>query len=301
MADSPLTSDHFKNALKKIKSFLEKSDKLRQESLETKFSQEQIQKYAEDLAKIYASEKERHVQLEQTNNQLKQYAKALTETYKQKINEEKLRYKLSRYFSPAIVDDMIINQKELALGGESRHVAIFFADIRKFTAISEKLNPFEIVEMLNHFFTLATDIIFECQGTVDKFIGDALMAVFGAPFPIENDSALAIQAAVKMQKAVTEHNHYRKLKNEPPVEIGIGINTGNVIAGNIGSEKRMDYTVIGDVVNVASRIQGLAKGGQILIGEETRKLATGDFHFEEFGVISLKNREKPEKIYQVNF
>ena len=159
----------------------------------------------------------------------------------------------------------------------------------------------DIMGLLNNFFSLMTDIIFKYDGTVDKSIGDCIMVIFGAPFEIENHAVSAVNAAIEMQNAISRRNKKEKKRDAASFEIGVGINSGKVIAGNIGSEKRMDYTVIGDVVNVASRIQVLAKSGQILIGQRTWELIKDSFHIEEFGKSKLKNREKIEKIYEINF
>jgi len=261
----------------------------------------QTKRYAEDLVKLYVSEKNKRTLLEHTNRQLKKYAKDLSATYKQKIDQERIRFKLARYLSPSIVESIIRNKKRLVLGGEQREVTVLFADIRKFTSISEMLNMQDIVGLLNNFFSLMTDIIFKYDGTVDKSIGDCIMVIFGAPFEIENHAVSAVNAAIEMQNAISRRNKKEKKRDAASFEIGVGINSGKVIAGNIGSEKRMDYTVIGDVVNVASRIQVLAKSGQILIGQRTWELIKDSFHIEEFGKSKLKNREKIEKIYEINF
>ena len=152
----------------------------------------QTKRYAEDLVKLYVSEKNKHTLLEQTNRQLKKYAKDLSATYKQKIDQERIRFKLARYLSPSIVESIIRNKKRLVLGGDQREVTVLFADIRKFTSISEMLNMQDIVGLLNNFFSLMTDIIFKYDGTVDKFIGDCIMVIFGAPFEIENHAVSAV-------------------------------------------------------------------------------------------------------------
>ncbi len=267
--------------------------------MEKRKEQTQTQAYAKDLAKVYVSEKEKRAQLEQTNKQLRQYAEALSSTYKSKVDAERLRLKLSHYLSPSIVEDIIKNKKALVLGGEDREVTILFADIRGFTSITEKLPVRDIVYMLNEYFTLMTNIVFKYEGTVDKFMGDAIMAILGAPFSLDNDAVSAVRAAIEMQKVMREHKAEKERRGEIIFEIGIGINSGKVIAGNIGSDKTMSYTAIGDVVNVSSRIQGHAEGGQILIGERTRELIQDKFRVKELGKIALKNREKLETVFEV--
>lgn len=144
-----------------------------------------------------------------------------------------------------------------------------FADIRGFTSISETIDPDRVVEILNEYFTRVTDVIFDHEGMIDKYIGDAVMAVFGVPISKGNDAANAVNAAIQVQRLMQEMNRDAAARRWPELRIGIGINTGIVTAGNIGSPRRLDYTVIGDAVNIASRLMSSAAGGQILISSST--------------------------------
>ena len=184
-----------------------------------------------------------------------------TNLYRKKVEEEKLRTKLATYLSPGIVEEIIHAKKELVLGGKCAEVSVLFADIEGFTRMAENMNVDEVVQMLNEFFTMATDIVFRYGGTLDKFLGDGIMVIFGAPYQHDDDAIRAVTAAVEMRAAAEGLFRKRREQDKAPFRIKIGINSGKVIAGNIGSEKRMDYTVIGDTVNVASRLEGKARGG----------------------------------------
>jgi len=159
-----------------------------------------------------------------------------------------------RYVSPAVVEDLLRKGDRIELGGVKQEVTVLFSDIRGFTAFSEGKPPEAIVARLNEYFTAMTEIVFRRQGTLDKYLGDGLMAVFGAPAPSENHAAQAVAAAVEMLDRLEELNKQWQEKGEVNIGIGIGINSGSVVVGNIGSPERMDYTVIGEEVNLASRL-----------------------------------------------
>ena len=192
-----------------------------------------------------------------------------------------IRYAFSRYVSHQLVDDIISNPNSIKLGGEKRRVSALFADIRSFTTMTEKMKPEDVVDLLNIYLSGLSEIVFKYEGTVDKYIGDCVMAVFGAPIAHDNDVERSIFSAIEMQIFVEDINKHREKMNQESVRIGIGIDYGEVIAGNMGSMDRMDYTVIGDVVNTASRLEGLAKGGQILVTkqvyDEVKYLVEGGF------------------------
>ncbi|HLD49555.1 MAG TPA: adenylate/guanylate cyclase domain-containing protein, partial [archaeon] len=196
-----------------------------------------------------------------------------------------------KYVSKEVVDE-ILKMEKIELKGEKKEITILFSDIRGFTSLSEKLKPEQIVELLNTYLTAMTDIILEKKGVVDKYIGDAIMAFWGAPIEEKSHAALACEAALAMKKKLDE------MKLE--IKIGIGINTGEAVVGNMGSAKRINYTVIGDSVNIASRFEGLNKeyGTTIIIGEETAKQAKG-FAFRELDLIKVKGKEKPVRIYEL--
>jgi len=247
-------------------------------------------KYRRDVEKKYRQ------QIEKYNQNLK---KRVHEQVQEIITSQKARTNLSRYLSPTIVDKVLASKQEIQLGGEKNKVTILFADIRGYTKMSQQMNVNEIVEMLNEHFTEMTNIIFQYGGTLDKFIGDSVMAVFGSPFSSDNDEYNAIMAAQAMQRAMKKRYKIRKQRNQIPYQIGIGINTGEVITGNIGSPQKMDYTVIGDTVNLAARLQEIAKGGEIMVGEETYLQIKGKFKLTLCGKVSLKNIFYPVKCYYV--
>ncbi len=209
-----------------------------------------------------------------------------------------LRDTLSRYVSPEMCAEIMKNPSLLQLGGERRRLTLLFADIRGFTSLSEKLSPEGVVEVLNAFFTEMVDLVFEHQGTLDKFLGDALMAEFGVPVDIPQAATRAVACALAMQRRLAA---MRKQGATPITGIRIGINTGEAIVGNIGSDKRMDFTVIGDVVNVAARLQELAKEleADILISEATYQEVAGQFQVLPSPPIILRGRQEPTQIYKV--
>lgn len=214
--------------------------------------------------------------------------------------EENLRNRLERFHSPQVIDMIIKSARETKddiMEAKDLTATVLFTDIIGFTPISEKMPPREVNMLLNQFFSRMTDIIFEYGGTLDKYIGDALMAVFGAPMEQEGDEERAVRAALKMKEELITF-----MKEEPPerqFKVRIGINTGRVVAGNIGSRKRMDYTVIGDAVNVASRLESIASPNQILIGEGTYKAVKGKFNIKKVGKKEVKGKKEQVKVYEV--
>ncbi len=214
--------------------------------------------------------------------------------------EEKLRDRLSRYHSPQVIEAILRARHDTDLEfmeATDQEATVLFADIIGFTRISEAMSPREVNEFLNEYFSVMTDIIFEHDGTLDKYIGDGVMALFGAPMVGKDDAERAVLAALGMRQKlgllVTSLQEDRRFK------IRIGINTGHVVAGNIGSPKRLDYTVIGDTVNIASRLEALAEPNQILIGEETYRRVAGKFKLKEIGPRLLRGRTAPVVLYEV--
>ena len=190
---------------------------------------------------------------------------------------------------------------DLQLGGEHRTAAIFFCDIRSFTSISESLTPHEVVEFLNEYMTRMVACVNETHGIVDKFIGDAIMAAWGIPSSHGNDTENAINGALLMRRALREFNRGRGTPRKPIIRTGAGINTGDVIAGQIGSAERMEYTCIGDAVNLASRIEALNKpfGTDILVSEYSWSLVKNVFNGEPMKKIAVKGKAQPQQIYAV--
>jgi adenylate cyclase len=193
------------------------------------------------------------------------------ELYRQQLerNEKFIRATFGRYLSDEIVTDILERPEGLELGGDLRRVSILMSDIRGFTTLSENLAPAQVVKMLNRYLGTMTDIIMAHNGTIDEFIGDAILAVFGAPQFREDDADRAVQCALAMQAAMLEVNALNVAEGFPAVTIGIAINTGDVIAGNIGSERRSKYGFVGHAMNVTSRIEDITAGGEILISDST--------------------------------
>jgi adenylate cyclase len=211
------------------------------------------------------------------------------------------RSALERFLAPEVVEMVVNNPAGVRLGGVNQKVSVMFADIRGFTTLSERMAPEKIVELLNEYFTRVTDVIFDNGGTLDKYIGDAVMAVFGAPISKGNDALHCVKAAVELERLVVEMNRDAKARGWPQLQIGIGINTGEVTAGNIGSPRRIDYTVIGDNVNMASRLMNKAKGGEIIIAESTSADLDGKFALTKLEPFTVKGRSEPISAYAVEW
>ncbi|OHD54682.1 MAG: hypothetical protein A2Y33_02560 [Spirochaetes bacterium GWF1_51_8] len=230
---------------------------------------------------------------------------SITSSNKKMMVEANTKKMMERYLPPQLVGELYRKSASLEPGGKKQEVTILFSDIRSFTTISESMPAEEVVTLLNSYLSSMTDIIFANNGTIDKFIGDAIMTIFGAPVKSDDDALRAIRTAVLMTRGLKEFNRmHPELK--APLEIGIGIHSGDVIAGNIGSEKRIDYTVIGDNVNLSSRIEGLTKHYKcpILISETTfRALPAGApnemFLLREVDDVVVKGKTKSIRIYEV--
>ncbi len=209
-----------------------------------------------------------------------------------------LRDTISRYVSPEMCEEILKNPALLQLGGRRQEVTVLFADIKGFTNMSANMSPEEVVEVLNLFFTEMVDLVFEYQGTLDKYVGDALMAVFGVPVPLPDAATRAVQCAASMQRRLAE----LQAEGRTPIQgMRLGINTGEAIVGNIGSDKRMDFTVIGDAVNVAARLQELAKEleADTLVSEATYRQVEGRFQMEKLTPVVLRGRQEATPIYRL--
>lgn len=220
--------------------------------------------------------------------------------YRDKVVEEtRIRTNLSRYLSPDIVERLICDESATKLGGTRQEVTVLFADVVGFTSLAETHAPEEVVGALNELFTLLTDIVFRHGGIVDKFLGDCVMAVFGAPREQKDHALRAVRAADDMVRSVDRANAGWQRTLPGRIELSIGINTGVVVAGNIGSERRMEYTVIGDAVNVAARLEPLARPGQVLLSGSTKQQVQGEFNCTLIGSRQLSGRRKPVDVYAV--
>jgi adenylate cyclase len=220
----------------------------------------------------------------------------------EKIEQErKIRTKMERYHSPAVIDEIVkgvISADETEI--RNAEVSILFADISGFTTVSETKTPDEVSAFLSNFFTAAVDAIFAYGGTLDKFIGDAVMAFFGAPIPQDDHADRAILAGMMMQERIDRWNEERATTGLPPVRIRVGINSGPAVVGNVGTEKRVDYTVLGSSVNIASRLEsGVAKPGQLVISQNTLDRIVGSFDTEPLGEFALKGLQQKMPVYAV--
>lgn len=215
-------------------------------------------------------------------------------------NEKRLKSTMSRYMDPGIADQMLASGAE-ALGGKSVVATILFSDIRSFTTITETLGAQGTVALLNEYFTLMVDCIQREEGMLDKFIGDAIMAAFGIPVGHDDDTDRAVRTAIAMIRELRAWNRGRVKDGKMAVDIGIGLNTDNVVSGNIGSKKRMDYTIIGDGVNLAARLESACKqyGAHILISEFTYKALKSTYYSRELDLVVVKGKTKPVAIYEI--
>ncbi len=205
------------------------------------------------------------------------------------------------YVPPALVDTLVQNPDKLKLGGERMNLTALFSDVAGFTSISEKLTPEELVELLNEYLTAMTDIVFKYDGTLDKYEGDAVMAVFGAPIWFPNHATNACYTCLEMQETLVELRKKWKAEGKPECRARIGLNTGDMIAGNMGSKTRFNYTVMGDAVNLASRLEGANKqyGTYIMISEFTYEQAKDNVQVRELDLIAVKGKALPVKVYEL--
>jgi adenylate cyclase len=221
----------------------------------------------------------------------------------EKIEQErKIRSKMERYHSPAVIDEIV---KGAAAADEDApktvDVSILFADVSGFTTVSETKKPEEVAAFLSNFFSAAVDAIFAYGGTLDKFIGDAVMAFFGAPIAQDDHADRAIMAGLMMMERVELWNSEREREGLPPVRIRVGINSGPAVVGNVGTEKRVDYTVLGSSVNIASRLEsGVAKPGQLVVSQNTMERVIGSFNTESLGEFALKGLQQKMPVYAVH-
>jgi len=216
-------------------------------------------------------------------------------------NLDKLKSTFKKYVSKQIVDQLLENDDMLNLGGQEQEATILFSDIRGFTSMSETMAPNEVVETLNEYFNLMIEIIFKYNGTLDKIIGDALMVIYGAPNSTDKDTENAVLTAIEMQEKLIEFNQQRIIYSKLPVTIGIGINRGKVISGNIGSRQQMNFTVIGDSVNLASRLCSVAKADEIIVSDAVwKQIKTNKvFKNRKLHPVKVKGKAKPIEIKEI--
>jgi adenylate cyclase len=215
-------------------------------------------------------------------------------------SEKRMKSTMSRYMDPRVAAQLMASGED-ALGGKSVTATVLFCDIRGFTTLTEELGPHRTVSLLNEYFSIMVEVITKQGGMLDKFIGDAIMAAFGLPVAHDDDEDRAVRAAIGMVSALSQWNAERAAAGKPAVNIGIGLNTDNVVSGNIGSPRRMDYTIIGDGVNLASRLEGACKeyAARILISENTYKRLRGTYRAREIDSVLVKGKHQPVAIYEV--
>jgi adenylate cyclase len=211
----------------------------------------------------------------------------------------KVKNTFKRYVSKQVVDELLDDDAKLNLGGEEREVTILFSDIRGFTSMSENMSPENVVSTLNEYFSDMIDIVFKYNGTLDKIIGDELMIVYGAPISAEDDTQRAVTTAVEMQKQIICLNKKRKKRKDMPISAGIGINRGIVVSGNIGSRDMMDYTVIGDTVNLGARLCSAAGPGEILVSSTVWKETQKYYSYKKLEPIKVKGKKNKVSIYRI--
>ncbi|MEY3223455.1 MAG: hypothetical protein RLZZ203_2311 [Cyanobacteriota bacterium] len=216
--------------------------------------------------------------------------------------EKRMKSTMYRYLNPQVAEQVMALGQDVLMVGERKDVTILFSDIRGYTTLTENLGAGEVVSLLNQYFETMVEAVFNYEGTLDKFIGDALMAVFGAPLPLtENHAWLAVKSALDMRQRLKEFNQKRIFHSQPQIRIGIGISSGEVVSGNIGSQKRMDYTVIGDGVNLSSRLEGVTKeyGCDIIISEFTYNYCADRLWVRQLDKIRVKGKHQAVNIYEL--
>ena len=228
---------------------------------------------------------------------------ALTESFNRMARslreKEMIKRAFTRYVAREVVDEILKNPENISLTGERREVTVLFCDVRGFTPMSERMSPEDVVLLLNDFYTLMIETTFKHDGTLDKFLGDAVMAVFGAPIAHPDHSARAIRTALAMQEGIGGLNGRRAQQGKEPISVGIGVSAGEAVAGTVGTEDRMEYTVIGDSVNLAARLESNAKPHQILISHRTYERVRDLVDARPLGRIRVKGKEEEVEVYEV--
>jgi adenylate cyclase len=213
--------------------------------------------------------------------------------------KEMIKRAFTRYVAREVVEEVLKDPEHLMLTGERREATVLFCDIRGFTRLSERLSPEQVVSLLNEFYTTAIETTFKHDGTLDKFLGDAVMAVFGAPIAHPDHTRRAVRTAIEMRTALTELSKRRAMRGLDPFEVGIGVALGEVVAGTVGTEERMEYTVIGDSVNVAARLQSRAPGGSILLSRRTYEAVHDIVEGISLGAMQVKGKAEDVEVYEV--
>jgi len=226
-------------------------------------------------------------------------ARQISQRIRERDQAREARARFERLLSPVLAEKVVSGDLQVRLGGELYDASILFIDIREFTPMSEGAAPAAIVELLNEYFEVMVEVVFENDGTLDKFVGDEVMAVYGAPMPQPDHAPRAVRTALGMRTALAKLNESRSQRGLPTIRAGIGISSGTVVAGYMGSSKVMDYTAIGDTVNTAARLCSVAKSGEILISRATREQLDSTFEVEAREPIELKGKSQPLDIFNV--
>lgn len=221
--------------------------------------------------------------------------------HKRLAREEVARANYSRFMPEYVVKQLLDNPDSFRLGGVNQTITVLFADIRGFTSLSEREKPEKVVGLLNRYFSAMTEIIFEHGGTLDKYIGDGLMALFGAPKASEEDALNSVKAAVTMQKRLVTLNAELSVEGYSQISMGIGLHTGEATIGYIGSDRRSEYTAIGDTVNLAARLESNAKGGQILMSDATAAASGNVIPVNQLEPLTVKNRVQPVNVLEIRW
>jgi adenylate cyclase len=214
-------------------------------------------------------------------------------------HEAQTRAQISRLIPPSVVEQVVKGELTIEKGGRLNEITMLFSDIRGFTTMSDGRPPEEVVNTLNEYFEVMVDILFQYHGTLDKFVGDEIIGLFGAPIALDDGPYKSVACALAMLQALAEFNHTRASENLPPIQIGIGINTGNVITGAIGSTRALQYTAIGDAMNVASRLVNVASPGEIIISENTYRHVAGRVEAIALPPVRVKGKADELKVYRV--
>ncbi|MEM7153543.1 MAG: adenylate/guanylate cyclase domain-containing protein [Myxococcota bacterium] len=230
---------------------------------------------------------------------MSQAAADLEHSEKQIRVEQEIRSDLGRYLPAELVDKVVRREQDMALGGARREITVMFADVVEFTPLAEQMPPEQVVRILNELFTIVTEIVFRHEGTVDKFVGDCVMAIWGAPTSMEDHATRALEAAEEIISWLEVGNATWEKKYGVTVRIAIGINSGEAVVGNVGSESRMEYTAIGTTVNVAARLEAIARPQQILISANTARMAGEGFQLAEAGERTLAGSTESLQLFEV--
>jgi len=214
--------------------------------------------------------------------------------------ETQTRERLSRLLSPNVAEQVISGKLDVRKGGHYvRSCSVFNSDIRGFTRMSEGISPEVMVDMLNEYFEVMVEVIFRYEGTLDKFMGDGIMAFWGAPVGHDDDPVRAVRCAVDQMEELARFNRVNQVRGIPALEVGIGIHTGPLVSGYVGSSKALGYTVIGDTANTSARLCNVAQSGQIVVSEQTAALIGSGFKIEELPPAHLKGKEKAMRIFNI--